>query len=103
MEKYHPNEEVSLWIGKMLARKRRIKQAPVETYLSPLEYLEQAKPYLSLLEYLEQAKPYLSLLEYLAQPKKPEKIVRKPWVDKEDEIGYVTDEWADNSQPVCSE
>ena len=90
MEKYHPNEEVSLWIGKMLARKRRIKQAPVETYLSPLEYLEQAKP-------------YLSLLEYLAQPKKPEKIVRKPWVDKEDEIGYVTDEWADNSQPVCSE
>lgn len=90
MGKYHPNEEVSLWIGKMLARKRRIKQAPVETYLSPLEYLEQAKP-------------YLSPLEYLAQPKKPEKIIRKAWVDKEDEIGYVTDEWADNSQPVCSE
>lgn len=77
MGKYHPNEEVSLWIGKMLARKRRVKQAPVETYLSPLEYL--------------------------AQPKKPEKIIRKAWVDKEDEIGYVADEWADNSQPVCSE
>lgn len=77
MGKYHPNEEVSLWIGKMLARKRRIKQAPVENYLSPLEYL--------------------------AQPKKPEKIICKPWVDKEDEIDYVIDEWADKPQPACSE
>lgn len=90
MGKYHPNEEVSLWIGKMLARKRRVKQAPVENYLSPLEYLEQVKP-------------YLSPLEYLAQPKKPEKIIRKAWVDKEDEIDYVIDEWADKPQPACSE
>lgn len=64
-ERYHPNEHMDLWIGKMIARQRRIGQAPVENFIPvPVE------------------------------PKR---------VDKEDEIGYVTDEWADNSQPVCSE
>ena len=77
MAKYRPNEEASQWLGKMRARKRRVKQAPIETYLSPLEYL--------------------------AQPRKPEKIIRKAGIDKEDEIGYVTDEWADNTQPACGE
>lgn len=62
-ERYHPNEHMDLWIGKMLARKRRIGQAPVENFI-PVE------------------------------PKR---------VDKEKKKAYVVDEWADNSQPVCSE
>lgn len=60
MAKYHPNEEVSRWISELFASKHFIRQAPAETYLSPLEHL--------------------------AQPKKPEKIVRKAWVAEEDEI-----------------
>ena len=35
-ERYHPNEHMDLWIGKMIARKRRIKQAPVENFI-PVE------------------------------------------------------------------
>lgn len=58
MAKYHPNEEVSRWISKLFANKHFIKQ--------------------------DSAEPSLPPLEYLTQPKKPEKIIRKAWVDEED-------------------
>ena len=35
-ERYHPNEHMDLWIGKMIARKRRIKQSPIENFI-PVE------------------------------------------------------------------
>lgn len=63
MAKYHPNEEVSLWISKLFASKHFIKQDSAETYLSPLNHL--------------------------TQPEKPEKIIRKAWVDEEDVLGYL--------------